>query len=305
MMNDDIVLLLDESMNLAISGIAQDLCGKSAMTPIPAPPFPYIRLFETPSSPHGAAAQQLHAAAAAVCRERQASPLTGRLLRWAIEHGELRLLAEVSEPSFQDLEQRLERMLPSGRPCRHSHAVIVVGSIEQIDPAVHSAFLAAVEDAYPIVVDRATFNMTKAVVRAANLSAGTTEMMPHIELTNTANKPSHLKNTSTTTSKAKAPPKTIMVNAAAATARTAPKAAKAQPMDLDSLIRSQSSIQKKKNQKKKKTKNQQQQQLAGAGAAVARAPQPRASQPSTWQYKKPVGPVREKGWNRLVRVVKP
>ena len=307
MMNDDIVLLLDESMNLAISGIAQDLCGKSAMTPIPAPPapFPYIRLFETPSSPHGAVAQQLHAAAAAVCQERQASPLTGRLLRWAIEHGELRLLAEVSEPSFQDLEQRLERMLPSGRPCRHSHAVIVVGSIEQIDPAVHSAFLAAVEDAYPIVVDRATFNMTKAVVRAANLSAGTTEMMPHIELTNTANKPSHLKNTSTTTSKAKAPPKTIKVNTAAATARTAPKAAKAQPMDLDSLIRSQSSIQKKKNQKKKKTKNQQQQQLAGTGAAVARAPQPRASQASTWQYKKPVGPVREKGWNRLVRVVKP
>ena len=91
MMNDDIVLLLDESMNLAISGIAQDLCGKSAMAPIPAPPFPFIRLFETPSSPHGAAAQQLHAAAAAVCRERQASPLTGRLLRWAIEHGELRL----------------------------------------------------------------------------------------------------------------------------------------------------------------------------------------------------------------------
>jgi len=302
MMNDDIVLLLDESMSSAIGGIAQDLCGKSAMAPITGP-FPYFRLFETPASPHGAAAQQLHAAAATACQERYASPLTGRLLRWAIEYAELRLLVEVSEPSFQDLEHRLQARLPSGRPCRAGH--IAVGSIEQIDPAVHSAFLAAVEDAYPIVVDRATFIMTKAVVRAASASAASNDMMPHIELKNAPNKPQDVKpahlnnnNNTSTASKAKAPPKVIELGATPA--RPAPKAAKAQPMDLDSLIRSQSNIQKKKNQKKKKTKNVQQQQLAGASAPVARAPQP-----SPWQYKKPMGPVREKGWNRLVRVVKP
>merc|ERR1719473_70444 len=112
-------------------------------------------------------------AASVACRERQArfqgNPLTGRLLRWTIDANELQLVVELNA-SFEDLEQRLQTRLPSGRPCRaagHPYAIIAVGSVEKIDPAAHAAFLAAVIDAFPIIVENATFSLTKAVIRAA------------------------------------------------------------------------------------------------------------------------------------------
>ena len=85
--------------------------------------------------------------AAAKTAAAQCGPVAGRFVKWQLTKSKLRVLVEVE--SLPELQRALQSRLPKGRTWQPLH--INIGSIKDIDPALHKAFLDAVEAAYPIV----------------------------------------------------------------------------------------------------------------------------------------------------------
>lgn len=140
------MLLLCDRMTSALDAIAAELSTKSAFQRDSTP-------FHIPmlGSLHHYSGAEVHKALQRVAT--RSSPIAGLFLRWELTRRTLRLLVD-SSPELDALEGQLQARLPRGRTWR-PHAVIL-GNIEGIEAEHHAAFLAAVENAFPIV-DTSTF----------------------------------------------------------------------------------------------------------------------------------------------------
>ena len=303
---NDIVLLLDGRMAGALGGITADLASKSAFAP--AQSSFHIRLLEAEA---GDDVKQLCAAVRNVfCREAPCL-LTGRLGRWVIHGTELRIIVEVI-PTFESHEQRVLERLCSGRACRDAggQRSILVGTVEQIDPSVHAAFLVAVEQAYPIV-ETSTFALTQAIVRQMN--RGVLTPGPCIEINPAGPHSRGTTNTTPTSPKAGAPMKRAdgasrrrqkakPPSGATAIPFRATAPSPAQPMDLDSLIRARSRVTIQKKNKRRPGASGQARSTADRAPSGPAIPQPAPpALQNEWANKCPAA-LRPRGWNRMVRV---
>jgi len=77
----------------------------------------------------------------------QAVPIYGRFVRWVLDSDELRVLVECDELGCLEQSLRLQGLDLGVNP-QSLH--VTIGSVRGIDPLQHSAFLAAVEAAFPI-----------------------------------------------------------------------------------------------------------------------------------------------------------
>jgi hypothetical protein len=140
------MLLLCERMTSALDAIATELSAKSGFVRDAAVPF-HVPLL---GSLHSYGKPEIGAALSSAAS--RSAPMAGRCIRWEVTRRTIRLLVELD--GDQSIEENLQRRLPRGKTWKPRS--ITIGSIEAIEQTHHAAFLAAVEQAFPIV-DASTF----------------------------------------------------------------------------------------------------------------------------------------------------